>query len=73
MNNNEKLPLCIKLDKNIRDKFKQLTHEKSTTMQGVILAFIGYYIEHPAQFLVQNNSSMSINEQTGEVPSDRTI
>ena len=68
----KKLPLCIKLDKETRNKFKELTHLKSTTMQSTILAFIGYYIQYPSRFLIQNSSSFSINEPTSEVQSDRS-
>lgn len=59
----QKLPLCIKLDKETRDKFKQLTHERSTTMQNTLKAFVSYYIENPDQFKVKNNTSIIINSE----------
>ena len=63
--NDKKLPLCIKLDKKTRDKFKQITHERETTMQSTLKAFVSYYITNPDQFLIQTNASIIIN---GEIP-----
>jgi hypothetical protein len=65
----QKLPLCIKLDRMTRDDFKRITHEKGTTMQNTLKAFVSYYILNSDQFTVQNSSSIIINE---EVP-DGTI
>ena len=57
----KKMPLCIKLDKDIREKFKNMTHERKSTMQNTLNAFVSYYITNPDQFSVRNNTSIVIN------------
>jgi len=66
----KKMPLCIKLNKNIRERFKQVTHERNTTMQNVLNGFVSYYIENPHRFLIENNTSIVINT---EVLNDESI
>ena len=60
--NDEKLPLCIKLEKEIRRKFKKITHERQVTMQTVLEGFVAYYITNPEAFSVNNNTSIVINQ-----------
>jgi hypothetical protein len=57
--NNEKLkPINLKVSPDVREKFKQITHQQKTSMQDVLYAFVHYYIQHPEKF----NIGMQINE-----------
>lgn len=62
----KKLPLCIKLDRETREKFKRITHDRQTTMQSVLKAFVAFYIVNPDSISVQNNSSMTIASTDSE-------
>lgn len=59
---NSKTPLCIKLDKDTRDKFKELTHSRRTTMQGVLTGFVAYYLSNPDIFEIKNDTILLIQE-----------
>jgi len=59
----EKVPLCIKLNREVRKDFNKITHNRDTTMQSVLSSFITYYIKNPDKFKVQCDISMSINEE----------
>jgi len=59
----QKLPLCIKLDREKRDKFKQITHDRNTTMQKVLDGFIDCYIEKPDMFYIKSVTSITINQE----------
>jgi hypothetical protein len=66
----ERVPLCIKLDKEIRRDFNKITHSRDTTMQSVISSFITYYIKNPDKFKLQYDISMSINEGVSNEPTE---
>jgi hypothetical protein len=51
----------LKLFRGRRDKFKQITHDCGTTMQEVMEAFIGSYIEDPNKFQIRVNMELKIN------------
>jgi hypothetical protein len=51
----------LKLSRGRRDKFKQITHDCGTTMQEVMEAFIGSYVEDPDKFQIRVNMELKIN------------
>ena len=59
---NIKVPLCIKLDEGIRDKFKEIAHNRRTTMQSVLNGFVAVYISNPDAFVVKNDTTLIIQE-----------
>jgi len=43
----------LKLPENIRRKFKDITHDRGTTMQAVLFAFTESFIESPDKFKIK--------------------
>jgi predicted DNA-binding protein len=53
-NNNGKVqPVNLKLPKDIKEQFKRISHDKGTSMQNLLLAFVNAYIENPEKFKIK--------------------
>jgi predicted DNA-binding protein len=53
-NNNGKVqPVNLKLPKEVKERFKEITHNKNTSMQNLLLAFVNAYIENPEKFKIK--------------------
>lgn len=57
----------VKIDEQTREKFKKLTHDRGTTMQAVISAFIASYTKDPDRYSLSMEVRRSMSFPRGDI------
>lgn len=53
--------VTLKLDSDIKDKFKKTANEQGTLMQDLLEIFVKNYIENPQKFIIKKEFKIGVN------------